>query len=242
VKRFGIALLMIAAMLGGAAFYYSCPDHRYRLTIEIDTPEGVKSGSSVIAVYASDVKWGLPEAKGFRSRITGEAVFVDLGSGRNVIALLAHGKGAERNKMDFLAQAAFARAGLKVEWSEAKNLKGSAVLTGELVPTMVRFSNLDDPSTAKVVYATESYEVRDGQGRYIGKNDRVAIDEFEAAFGLGYRFKRAWIEITRSKITKGIEKTVPWIGNYAQETIFEKKLGETGSNGVLAPGQNLKRG
>ncbi len=58
MKRLAIALLTIAVLLGGAAFFYSFPDHRYRLTIEIDTPDGVKSGSSVIAVYASDVRWG----------------------------------------------------------------------------------------------------------------------------------------------------------------------------------------
>ncbi len=207
MKRFGIALLMIAAMLGGAAFYYSFPDHRYRLTIEIDTPEGVKSGSSVIAVYASDVTWGLPEATGFRSRITGEAVFVDLGSGRNVIALLAHGKGAERSeRVNFLAHEAFARAGQKVKWFETRNLKGMARLTGGLVPTLVTLANLNDPATAKVIYAADAYEM------HFGYEGRVAIDEIESTFGPGYRFKRAWVEVTRDGVTTGIESRLPWLG------------------------------
>lgn len=244
MKRLGIAILTIAVLLGGAAFYYSFPNHRFRLTIEIDTPDGVKLGSSVIAVYASDVKWGLPETTGFRSRIKGEAVFVDLGSGRNLIALLAHGKGAERSeRVNFLAQEAFARAGQKVEWFETKTLKGVAFLTDSLIPTMVAITNPADPATTKVVYATEDYDIRSADGQYVVRSEgRVAIDVIESTFGSGYRFKRAWVEVTRDAVTTGIKQKLPWIGDYARETVFKHSLRESGGGGVLMPGRNLKRG
>jgi hypothetical protein len=36
-------------------------------------------------------------------------------------------------------------------------------------------------------------------------------DEFEAVFGPGYRFKRAWIELTKDPVTRGIEKRLPFL-------------------------------
>jgi hypothetical protein len=61
---------------------------RFRLSLEIDTPTGLKSGSSVITASFQETSWGLPEATGVRSYLRGEAVFVDLGGGKSVIMLL----------------------------------------------------------------------------------------------------------------------------------------------------------
>ena len=70
--------------------------HRYRLTIEADTPDGPRDGSSVIEVERRTRPAWIP-APGPRTeyRVRGEAVFVDLGSGRNLVAGLAHGENAE---------------------------------------------------------------------------------------------------------------------------------------------------
>ncbi len=184
MRTVGIVIAVVVAAIGLAAFYYNFPDHRYRLTIEIETPEGIKTGSSVIAVYATDVKWGLPESTGLRSRIEGEAVFVDLGAGRNVIAILAHGKSGEQpDRVNMLVQNAFRAAGRNIEWFEAKYQTGTAPLKGELIPTLVTISDLKDPKTARV----------------------VSPDDFEAVFGPGYRFTRASVEVTRDAVTTGIE-------------------------------------
>lgn len=56
----------------------------------MDTPDGSRSGSSVVEVEKGP---NAPSRHAFRVR--GEAVFVNLGSGRNVVAVLAHGENAE---------------------------------------------------------------------------------------------------------------------------------------------------
>ena len=66
--------------------------YRYRLTIEVETPQGLRSGSSVIETTIRDTTGAVlstPEARTISSKVRGEAVFVDLGEGRNVVAILA---------------------------------------------------------------------------------------------------------------------------------------------------------
>src|SRR5882672_287797 len=93
------ALSILAAIVGAVAVWialaYPTYTHHYRLTVEVDTPEGVRSGSSVIEVARSDVSWFPLSQVQYATRLRGEAVFVDLGANRNVIALLVHGAQAD---------------------------------------------------------------------------------------------------------------------------------------------------
>lgn len=45
--------LVASAALPGCAAADSTPDYRYRLTVEVDTPGGLRTGSSVIEVETS---------------------------------------------------------------------------------------------------------------------------------------------------------------------------------------------
>ncbi|MEL7519551.1 MAG: hypothetical protein AAFN48_11435, partial [Pseudomonadota bacterium] len=65
------------------------PDYRYRLTVEVDTPEGLKTGSGVIEVERDAASAVVnPSAAVLRTRIRGEAVAVDLPGGQTLYALL----------------------------------------------------------------------------------------------------------------------------------------------------------
>ncbi len=60
--------------------------YRYKLTLAVNTPEGVKRGSSVGEVLFWDVS--IPE-RGTMHKLRGEALYLDLGAGaRPLIALL----------------------------------------------------------------------------------------------------------------------------------------------------------
>jgi hypothetical protein len=88
------ALAILAAIVGtisiGIALKYPTYTHRYRLTVEVDTPDGVRSGSSVIEVLRSDMGW-FPFSQGlYDFRVHGEAAFVDLGANRNVSSSSRH--------------------------------------------------------------------------------------------------------------------------------------------------------
>jgi hypothetical protein len=62
---------------------------RYRLTMSVHTPSGLVSGSTVIEVTFSDtrsVPFFSTEARGFRANTSGEAIYLDLGDGKNVVS------------------------------------------------------------------------------------------------------------------------------------------------------------
>jgi hypothetical protein len=83
--------LLIVGGIVLAIKVFAFPDyvHRYRLAIEVDTPDGLKRAANIIEVKRKDVRFTSMGKYSFD--VHGEAVFLDLGNGRNVIALLAHG-------------------------------------------------------------------------------------------------------------------------------------------------------
>lgn len=80
------SLFLTACGIGGEDF---TPDYRYRLTVEVETPEGLRTGSSVIEVMQRIVRPGShPSSWAIDRRIRGEAVAVDLPQGQTLFALL----------------------------------------------------------------------------------------------------------------------------------------------------------
>lgn len=79
----GIALSLIAGCGD------RLPTYRYRLTVEVETPEGLRIGSSVIEVRThKGAAFPGPEAATAQVQVRGEAVAVDLGYRGVVFALL----------------------------------------------------------------------------------------------------------------------------------------------------------
>lgn len=79
------AALLVAAIpvLAGCVAGGEAPSYRYRMTVDVDTPAGPRSGSGVIEIQ--------PRLKGEHAAdmaVDGEAVPVDLPNGRTVYALL----------------------------------------------------------------------------------------------------------------------------------------------------------
>lgn len=184
-------LAIIAAIAAGLLLWgwvaYPSYSYAFRLIIDVDTPSGIKTGSSVISLT-----WRSQMPIGPRSAVTqvkGEAVFVDVGGGRHVIATLGFGpKGAE-DKLESLAFEAFRRAGRPMDIKALAKAQGSAPLTGDLVPTLVTFTDLNNPTTARV----------------------VRLDELPAVFGAGMRFRGARIEMTGDSVSRAIEKKLTWL-------------------------------
>ena len=71
-----VAILAACLLLAGCG---RSDAYRYKLTLSVDTPDGVKTGFSVVEMYAWDV-WVF--GRGTMSTARGEAVYVDLGPGR----------------------------------------------------------------------------------------------------------------------------------------------------------------
>ncbi|KJC41136.1 hypothetical protein UB31_16830 [Bradyrhizobium sp. LTSP849] len=186
--------IRIAAILIGMAFVVylwvqPAYTHRVRLTIEFQTPDGIKSGSSVIETSTWESgNWGPAEARGIRSDFKGRAVFVDLGHGKNVVALLSFGAiGTDQNRLFGLTRDALAPAE-KGDWTEEYKLKGRGVLPPDDIPALATFKDINDPSSA------------------------VRVDPADAAatLGSGFAFRQALLETTSDPALRGIEKVLPW--------------------------------
>lgn len=85
----GLAVLFAALVIGERIYLYR-PDHKYRLTLEVETPAGIRSAAGVISVHPNRAYGGSGSGPA-GPRIKGDALFVDLGNGRNLVALLLHG-------------------------------------------------------------------------------------------------------------------------------------------------------
>jgi hypothetical protein len=188
MKRAGlIALVAVAAFL---LYLYTQPSytHRFRLTIEVETPDGIKTGSSVIETSAWESgNWGPVEARGIRRDFKGRAVFVDLDHGQNLIALLGFGPRGDQDKLFKLVSAVLAPSE-KFGWKEEFKLKGRGILPSEDIPTLVTLTNLNDPTSAVLVDPSN-----------MAKN-----------FGPGYVFRQALLETTNESVSGNIEKLLPW--------------------------------
>lgn len=185
--------IALIAVLGVAFALYlysqSVYSNRFRLTLEVQTPHGIKSGSSVIETSAWESgAWGPAEARGIRRSLKGRAVWVDLGDGKNLMALLAFGpEGHEQHKLFRMVSAALAPSTSK-DWKDEYYFKGTGALPRGYTPTLITFADPADAKTARV----------------------VDPDNLEAVFGQGYAFLSTRLETTSEPISGGIEKILPW--------------------------------
>jgi hypothetical protein len=188
------ALLSLGAALivvGAFAWWVSQTPtyvHRFRLTIEAESEGVVRTGAGVIEVHTTDNKVGTAETAGLRSHVLGDAVFLDLGGGRNVIALLVLNPHGTR-EIELLDFHAFRAINPRLQIADLPKLAGRAPLPGNLMPTLVTFTDPTDSKSAR----------------------EIGFTEFESVFGPDVHFKGAWIEMTKDPVTRGIDKRLPWI-------------------------------
>ena len=191
-------LLLLAALVVGDQIRINRPNHKYRLTVEVETPEGVKSVSGVMAVHPDR-----SYSRGGKTSTKGDAVFVDLGGGKNLVVLLAHiDKSLELDEINYVALRAYKAAGQNVSFNQMSRMTGTVPVTGEVIPVLVSFADPADPATARL----------------------VPSDNTEAALGTGIRLCGISAEVVPNgvwpldfggplgdPVTRGIEARLPWL-------------------------------
>jgi hypothetical protein len=228
--------IIAAIILAPLSFYfgykllYPTYTYRYRLSVDVETPDGMRWGSSVIEVRYETFPELLTE-RDHISRVFGEAVFVDLGQGKNLIGMLASGPSGE--DIDYPSGIVF--QAFKLDGNDPNTPKRLPQLHGKrdldiysssqydvtrrFLPTFVTLTDLTNPSTARL----------------------APFGLFDEIFGVGFKLRSVAIEMTTDPITEGIENKIPWIGNYDLEPTFERQLRGTNAGSSLTPGLNLKR-
>ena len=195
-------LLLLAALVIGDQIRINRPNHKYRLTVEVETPEGVKSASGIVAIHPDR-----SYSRGGKTSTKGDAVFVDLGGGKNLVALLAHfDKSLELDEINYLALRAYKAAGQNVSFNQMSRMTGTVPVKGEVIPVLVSFADAADPATARV----------------------VPPGDIEAMLGKGYRLRGISAEVVPNgvwpldfggplgdPVTRGIEAKLPWLSGAA---------------------------
>jgi hypothetical protein len=212
-------LALLAALVIGDQIRINRPAHKYRLTVEVETPEGVKSGSTILAV-TPDRGYS---RKGHTST-SGDAIFVDLGDGKNLTALLAHiDKSVDLDGINYVALRAYTAASeRRVNFNDMNKMTGVVPVKGALIPVLVTFGDPANPRSART----------------------VPPDDSEPVLGKGYRLRGISAEVVPNgfwpidfggvlgdPVTRGIAARLPWL-NQPDGSSAATALGAAGLPGV----------
>jgi hypothetical protein len=190
-------LALLATLVIADQIRINRPGHKYRLTVEVETPEGVKLASGVMAVHPDR-----SYSRGGHTRTRGDAVFVDLGGSKNLVALLAHlDKSVELDDMNYLALRAYNAAGRKVSFNDMNRMTGAVPVQGASIPVLVSFGDPGDPVTARAVQPDEVEAVL-GKGIHLHGISAEVVPNGLWPLDLGGPFGEP--------VTRGIEAKLPW--------------------------------
>jgi hypothetical protein len=190
---FSAALLAGCDMSPESVVGHRDPAFRYRLTALVDTPQGLRTGSSVIQIQWSSGgrAWGPMQGGSITQK--GDAVMVDLPNGRKLFVLLT-------------AQDNYDWPG----WSLQSVYRGAAAdPTG--VPHTIRLLPRKDKNVSGEMVDNWPYFVTFDDPKIAMSIRRVDPDNLAATFGKGYAMKGLTVQLTDAPITRGIERTLPWV-------------------------------
>lgn len=168
---------------------------RYRMTIRVDTPGGVKEGYGVLETGFNP---GSSLEYSASSWTFGEAPMVDLGNGKVLFALLTEPHGVNPMREVLFRWLEFSKLAPPVSGEggidrleNAIALKPAGLLLPKYYPMLVTFENIDDPKSVRQVYP----------------------NRIENTFGSGFSLQDIAIQALDAEVplTGGIEKKLKWL-------------------------------
>lgn len=209
-EQIGRAIGMLAlAVLLSACDWRGSAELRYRITVEIDTPDGIRRGSSV---WSFSLRPGnLTSA--YESDFKGEAVAVDLPGGKAVYVLLA---GRRRNGeimrsvAPVLPEVVYRRAGLTRDFE--REVGGDRMRVLRYIQELPRRPiALDCPNTMNsfVVECLQLAYLRDPANPSTVR--AIDYNQLESVFGSGIRLRSITLEITDESTSFVLQDRLPWL-------------------------------
>ena len=207
---FIVAFVSVVYLAFWSLFGSGSTSWNQRLTLVIETPRGEVRGSAVTRVTKTETSGSLvlPEARGVRSKVEGEAVVVEVAPGKFLFALLS-GSGEEKRDATHWVRPAY-------QLSEADSYGGEMMkllsqphdtpvpLPPEGWPMLVTFDDISKPETVR----------------------RVDPENLAAVLGEGVRLKAVTLEITDEAVTEG--RVVPvllWLNSIGSNRLDGKRIG-----------------
>jgi hypothetical protein len=183
------ALLSGCGLIGGNSY-------RFKMTVEVETPQGVKTGSSVYEVSAFKTSELITGGGSSDSTLKGEAVAVDLPDGKTLFALLrmANGTSGDDNLAIMSLKTMDPAMSITTRDESARRIrsgdgiKSPAEVAAKDYPMLVTFGDINDPASVKLVDPAD----------------------FAGSFGPGVRLKRITVAVTDEAVTSAIGNKFPW--------------------------------
>lgn len=193
VRRIAALCIFAGALTGCGSLSETI---RYRLTVNVDVDGRLVSGAGVIQVKQSDMRPIFGSMGGAGNEVSGEAVVVDLGA-HGVFFALLHGPKlgfGDLGRPAWMLFHAFDDL-LKGELHPLprvqllKEKRPSRVLHIDDIPMLVRFRDLNDPTSV----------------------EQIDPRNLAGTFGPGVSLRDVVIEITDEPVTSGVDARLPWL-------------------------------
>ena len=212
-----VAAALVAAMaLSGCGQQVSW---NQKLTVTVQTPDGVKTGSAVQRVRIYD-KAGIlepitpVEARGVADALEGEAVVVDLGENRYLFMLVGGASLLTQRVLEW------PRPWFPDGARAVAAFDGVARVPRQHAPQLVTFANIDAPQTVA----------------------RVDPGNLSASFGPGHRLLSITLEITDEPVIQGrVEEVLGWLKNDAALDEAWQPLNHDARTAVLGLRQPIRK-
>jgi hypothetical protein len=178
---------------------------RYRVTLEVDTPSGLRTGSSVLeSTFTSGSRFEYSA----RAWTYGEAPTVDLGNGRYLFAVLSDPFGTKTMYQMLLHVLRYPETRPPLadpdasSFRQANETKPFGVVRRDDYPMLVTFGNVNDPATVMAVNP----------------------ENMASEIGAGHDLRRITIQVVSKDVslTNGFENRFPKIAN--QTSPFRERL------------------
>ena len=214
----GVLALVAVSCVGKAESY------RYKLTLAVDTPAGVRRASSVVEVIYFGVS--VPD-RGVMYRTHGEAVYLELEPhGKPLIALLTRKFHRPRHAGEigwsldagpgmsllFKLYGMTQSGDLLADVREIARTRGARQLPVDYLPNLVTFADANDPQTV------------------------IEVDpkDLQSTLGPSVVWREITLESTNEPITTGIKEKLSWLPQFSGKMLDGQKLSYVGAKATLA--------
>jgi hypothetical protein len=194
----GTAFVAAASLAIAGCGWMFAKSYRFRLSVEVDTPQGLRTGSSVYEASTWKTDAILPDEAKRASYLHGEAVAVDLGGGQTLFALLRTGAihggmiGLSMTALDPAFNNDLVESAARI--AAGKGIRTSAVVAPKDYPVLVRFGDVKNPKSVEAVDAAD----------------------LAKSFGQGVKLRRITVTLTNDPVTKGIDKRLGWLSKFPE--------------------------
>ena len=227
--KYAIFLLVVIGLYN---FLFASMDVHYKLTINVETPEGLKSGSAVREVTNSSSRYDLIDwpGGGNPADIRGEAVIVDLGERGILFGLIESNSEKELYYSFGEGTGASTYQGLK--YFNSLDVGDKRVLPKHYWPQMVTFTDMDDPKTVTSVLNKAYCQSKEfEEGKCSVKNANYFVDNTDDLFGEGVNIQSITVEVTDEDVNTGqIKSILKWLDQFYNKRLDGNRFGTVKSN------------